>query len=329
MKRRIRIAMKRSNTHYIIVALMLTVVGTTMTQVSAAILDVLPGTNNTTITKVVYTQSWDNQQVTQTQEATQINSQRDEAIYVDQVEVDLGSETKLLDVFNFEGAEVRNINFIPSSKRAVGVFTNGTVTDSSDLAAFSDAVVGTTQDTNLMNYLYYDNSKDLPDANTADFDLLFRFGFTSDDHILVSERWGNTFFELTPLGADGDVIAGANKLRFGYPTGGAFTKYDWRTGYASASYQSGQDQAFTVASVTKFFEGTTITDPVDQIVYGFRIDNNGQADVKFLGLSDNTFTNNPENPLLSGGAGTQIPSPAAAWIGISLVAGAVLRRKRK
>lgn len=324
--------MMKKNTLILKFSLTMTAAIAVASQSASAAIDILPGTNNTRITSVVYTQSWDGQTITQTQEATGIISQRDEPIFVEQVEVDLGGELKSLDVFNFEGAEVRNMNFVPSSRRDVGVFTNGTRTDSSDLNAFADAVVGTTQDTNLMNYIYYDNSRDLPDSSTADFDLLFRYGLSSEDHVLVSERWGNTFFELTALGADGEVIEGANVLRFGYPTGSAFTKYDWRTGYASASYQSSQDQAFTVASVTKFFEGTSITDPVDQIVYGFRIDNNGQADVKFLGLSDNTFTNNPENPLLTGGGsgvGAQIPSPAAVWAGLALVGGMTMRRTRR
>lgn len=302
-----------------------------VSQSTDAAIDILPGQNNTPITSVVY-RTMDNQIITQTNEASEIRNddpiyRSDDPIYVEHVEVELGGERELLNVFNFEGAEVRNINFTANANRKVGVFTNGSTTNTSDLDAFANAVVGTTQDTDLRNYIYYDNSVAMPDSSTADFDLLFRFGLTSDDHVLVSERWGNTFFSLTALDADGDVIEEANVLNFGgTTTGGSFTRYDWRTGFASESYQPNQDQAFSVASVTKFFEGTSIADPVDQIVYGFRIDNNGQADVKFLGLSDNTFTDNPENPTFTS---AQIPSPAAVWAGVVLIGGMTMRRTRK
>ena len=72
-----------------------------------------------------------------------------------------------------------------------------------------------------------------------------------------------------------------------------------------------------MAKVDKFFEGTNVS---SQPVFGFRIDNNGGADVKFFGLSDDSFYNNPINPLL-------IPEPSAALL-CGMGALALLRRKR-
>jgi hypothetical protein len=140
----------------------------------------------------------------------------------------------------------------------------------------------------------------MPAPGVADYDLLFQRGFKSDDYLLVSERWGNTYFTLTPLDSSGQVITGANTLRFGYPTGNAYTKYDWNSGYAAASYFNDQAMAFTVASVSKFFEGTQTT---PQTVFGFRVDNDGEADVKFFGLASNQLIPEPSSALLTAIAG--------------------------
>lgn len=122
-----------------------------------------------------------------------------------------------------------------------------------------------------------------PPAGIPDYDIQFVNPWHEADYILVMERWGNTFFELTPLDATGEPIAEANVLRFGYPTGTPYTLYDWNTGYANAIYETAQAYAFTVAKASKFFEGTTVP-AQDRLVYGFRIDNDGEADVKFFGL---------------------------------------------
>ncbi len=169
-----------------------------------------------------------------------------------------------------------------------------------------------------MNFSYYDGTSGLPAAGTSDYDLLFARGFLTDDFILVSERNGNTFFTIVPLDGSGNVISGANALRFGGPTTlAAHTAYDWRSGYATATYQNTQDFGFSVASVEKFFEGTGVT---PEAIYGFRIDNDGDADVKFLGLSDDDFSNNPFNPQF-------VPEPST-WI-TSMLGSLLLFRRRR
>jgi hypothetical protein len=72
---------------------------------------------------------------------------------------------------------------------------------------------------------------------------------------------------------------------------------------------SDQAMAFTVASAAKFFEGSQ-TAP--QTVFGFRVDNDGEADVKFVGFSGNS----------------PIPEPSSALLSALSVLGLMLRRKR-
>jgi len=110
------------------------------------------------------------------------------------------------------------------------------------------------------------------------------------------------------------VITGANTFRFGYPTGDAYTKYDWNSGSAASSYWSDQAMAFTVAPVSKFFEGTAVE---PQTVFGFRVDNDGEADVKFFGLSRESFTGNPV-----------VPEPSTAVLAFVSATCLLMRRRR-
>ncbi|MFD2257151.1 hypothetical protein ACFSSA_10715 [Luteolibacter algae] len=276
--------------------------------------DILPGTNNVPINSVNYVV--DGIDVSQTSEASGVAVNRDGSVYLKSVVVNDGGVTKTLDSFNSLGATVTNLN-LTSQAGGVGVFDNGTVTTTSDISAYATSLAGVTQDTDLLNYAFYDGVSNLPGSSTADFDLHFAKGFEANDFVLVSERYGNTFFTIVPLDANGDVIAGANTLRFGGPaTKGAYQAYDWNSGYAAESYQASQAFGFSVASIGKFFEGSAAA---EQAVYGFRIDNNGEADVKFFGLSDNSFVDNPNNPT--------VPEPSVAII--SMIGMTLLLRRRR
>lgn len=160
------------------------------------------------------------------------------------------------------------------------------VAGAANIEAFRLAALDTISNSNLNNYIFYDGIQpSAPPSGTPDFDIIYQVPFLPDDYILVQERNGNTFFELTPLDVNGDPIAGANTLRFD-------SQYDWNTGYANSSYQSGQPYEFSVTLASNFFVGTSVT---PQPVYGFRIDNDGQADVKFFLLSDDPFPPPPTN----------------------------------
>lgn len=274
----------------------------------------MPGSNNIAIEQLVL--FINGSDVTQTTEATGVNVNSDTAVNVKSVRITDGAQVDLT-FFNTAGAEARNINPELATISGIGVFDNGTYTPStSGLAAYGNAYAAASQDTDLRNHGYHDFlTPTNPTAGTPDLDLLFFRALNLDDYVLVAERWGNSFFEVTALDADGNPYAGANVLRIGGPGPSAdvgYTNHDWNTGYAAATNQPTQAQALTLFSVEKFFEGTQVSGPV----YGFRIDNDGEADVKLMGISANTFLDNPENPQL-------IPEPSAflmtAIAGLALV----------
>jgi len=111
-----------------------------------------------------------------------------------------------------------------------------------------------------------------PDS-TGEYDIRFSYGFTSEDYIVVQERFGNSHVQLQPLDATGNVIAGSRTVQ-------VRGTHDWNTGYAAASYQSGQSYYLTVVRQTLF--GTTSP------IFGFRLSING-ADCKFFGYERQSF----------------------------------------
>lgn len=239
-----------------------------------------------------------------------------------------------LDIFNFAGAQIRDANgvfgksSIQTSETGIGVRTvgGGNVEVENGKTTFDQALTQSTQNSNILNYVYYDGNNTTPSA-AYDFDLLFLRAFNPSDAFLIQERDGNTFFGVDPLGADGNVIAGSNTLIFGGNTdldpnssGTRLTRYDWNSGYALNSYQSSQPFVFSVVESKQFFEGTSVA-LANQVVYGFRVDNNGNADVKFFGLSDDTFDNNPFNPLL-------IPEPSGIFCFVVAGIGFLVKRRR-
>ena len=266
--------------------------------------------------------------VTQTSQATgSSNYNQTGPVYVTQVKA--GGRT--LDFFNFEGAMLRDVNGvlgqsnIQTSETGIGTVDHNGQTKASDgKAAFDAALTNTTQNNNILDYVYYDGNNTTPVAN-YDFDLLFQRGLEVTDAFLIQERDGNTYFKVEAIGADGNVIAGSNTLVFGgntdadpESTGSSQQRYDWNSGYTLQNYQASQSIAFTVAETSVFFDGTSVLEE-DQIVYGFRIDNNGNADVKFFGLSDDSFENNPISP---------IPEPAVFSSLLGLAALLIATRRR-
>lgn len=237
-----------------------------------------------------------------------------------------------LDFFNFAGASLRDVNGVfgqsnvQTANSGIGIVTeSGDTSVSFGKAAFDAGLVASTQNSNLLNYIRYDGQNTTPTA-AFDYDLLFQKAYQPTDAFLIQERDGNTYFGITPLGINGNPIPNANILFMGGNTDAApessgtrLTRYDWNTGITHSTYQSTQPFVFTVVEADEFFVGTSVP-TADQIVYGFRIDNNGNADVKFFGLSDDTFDNNPNNPLL-------IPEPTT-MLTTTLGLLALLRRRR-
>ncbi len=178
----------------------------------------------------------------------------------------------VLDEFNIVGVTAQNFNFAGDTG-GVYTFENG-VTTQVGTAGFEDAVNRAVRSLDLRDYLGYDSvtGTDTP----FDFDIVFDAPLRNSDYVLVSERDGNTFFGLIALDKNGNVIDGSNRIEFDGP-------YAWNTGFAPSN-QVGQPMFFTVIDVEQFNIVTA-----DQPIYGFRVDNFGEADVKFFGLAPDPF----------------------------------------
>ncbi|MBU3012193.1 carboxypeptidase regulatory-like domain-containing protein, partial [Polaribacter vadi] len=265
--------------------------------------DVVLGTDNIPVTEVQF--EFNGNTITQTNgfgtASTPAANQTNLPVLMNYLKIDDGGGTiKTLDFFNALGSFVTNNNFTTAAT-GVGVYNEGVKTEVKDgVSAWEDAMQDMVNSRNALNYLYYDGVSNIPPAN--DFDILWKKALTDDDHLVVSERFGNTFFSVTPLDANGNPIASARTLRFGFTqgpnngggstTGNGSRKYDWNIGYGSAGQNASQPQYFSVVDVELFNSPSAI--------YGFRIDNNGEADVKFYGISDDTFIDNPTNPIVPG-----------------------------
>ncbi len=236
--------------------------------------------------------------VTQTQSATGANAGTSRVDLIEiNAQVSPSDNTPLqLIHFNFEGVQINNVN-LTNATTGVGVWQEGVNTlANNNLPNFINAVKDNVSNGNVRSKIWYDNPTNLPcntlppTCTTPDFDLQFGYAFESTDYIAVGERWGNSTFKLRALDANGNQIG--NTICFGCGGGNAYQKYDWNTGYA-ATYQSTQAMAFSVIPMALF--------AANQPIFGLRIFNSvDQADVKFFGLSDNTFANNPVNPNVSG-----------------------------
>lgn len=272
----------------------------------AAVLDLVPGSHLKDIEQVVYQSGATT--ITQNTPATGVVQNGDGEMSVKSVRITDGAPVDLT-FFNTASAVVVNVNPQYSGIGGVGVFNNGVNTYSTGgLTAYASAYAATVLDTDLRNFTFHDYlSPTPPTTGVPDLDILFYHAMLPEDYFLVAERWGNSSFTVTALKADGTPYAGANVLRLGGP-GGTFgvgyEVYDWNTGYAATSNNPTQAQALSLFSVSKFFAGTQVAAGP---VYGLRIDNDGEADPKIMGISGNTFSDNPENPQL-------VPEPASLLI---------------
>ena len=197
-------------------------------------IDILPGNHDVLITRVTY--EVDGEIVVQDAPAMGVAVSRNAPVYLKSVTIDARRHAATRSTATTRWVRRSPMSASPPPRAASGFSTTDSRPGPATWMRSTTALAATTQDTDLMNYAYYDHVSHMPAPGVADYDLLFQRGFKTDDYLLVSERWGNTYFTLTPLDASGEVIIGANTLRFGYPTGDAYTKYDWNSGYAASSY---------------------------------------------------------------------------------------------
>lgn len=230
--------------------------------------------NNTPITNVTY--QVDGSLLVQNTPSNN-GSYQTHDIILKSIEVDDNGTTKTLSFFNLGGI-VTNNNF-QNNTNGVGVYKDGNITPASNTAAFEAAIDDMCSDSSLLHMLVYDGTSNIPNGN--DFDINWQQGLTNDDFIVLGERNGNSFFTIIPLDQDGNIIAGADHLQFR-------SRYDWNTGFAPSNVRN-QPMYLSVVKVDQF--NTNVP------VHGFRIDNNGEADIRFFMMSDNTFDDNPSNSL--------------------------------
>ncbi len=284
----------------------------------AVTINVLPGVNNVPITRVTYEIPGSPDVVQRTPEIGVTGPLTNTAVTVKSVQVNNGGLLVDLNFVNTMGATVINMNPELASISGIGVFNHGNTTPSNGpggLAAYTAALESTASDFDLRNFAYYDYvPSGSPTSGVPDYDILYAQPMAPTDYLLVSERNGNTYFEVTPLKQDGTPYEFANKLLFGGPGGAPYTVYDWNSGFAAAGNFPDQAQAFSVASASKFFEGTTETPGP---IYGFRIDNDGEADVKMVVISNTPFE------------GRLVPEPSTFLLGLGAGLIFVFKRNRK
>ncbi|MFY9243302.1 MAG: SdrD B-like domain-containing protein, partial [Polaribacter sp.] len=258
--------------------------------------DVMLGTDNKKITEVQI--EFNGITITQTNGFGTANApasrQTTLPVLMNYTKINDGGSTKTLSFFNAAGAYVTNNNFTIAAT-GVGVYNMGNETlTANGIPALEEEMQNMVKSRNALNYLFYDGTSNIPPG--PDFDIYWSKALQNDDNLVVSERDGNTFFRIIPLDINGNPIASARELRFGFQNGvnspDGNNKYDWNLGYGSAGRNASQPQYFSVIGVDLFNSA--------QPIYGFRIDNDGDADVKFYGLSDNTYDDNPTNPLVPG-----------------------------
>jgi hypothetical protein len=232
------------------------------------------GNNNTPITQVTY--AVDGNLVTQNTPHNNGHFSTSDVI-LKSIQVNDNGTAKTLQFFNLGGI-VTNNNF-QTNTTGVGVYNDGNMTPASNRAAFESAINDMSSDSSLLHMLVYDRTSNIPNGN--DFDINWNKGLTNDDFIVLGERNGNSRFTIIPLDQNGNIIVGANYIQFR-------SRYDWNTGFAPRNVPN-QPMHLSVVKVDQFNTSTP--------VFGFRIDNNGEADIRFFMMGDNTFENNPSNSL--------------------------------
>ena len=257
-------------------------VGASMVLVTALVVAVAPaGAANITITvananDVPVTQVVldDNGSIV-TQNASQVVTADSDDDPVDFVSVTVndGGTIVTLDEFNVGAISTANYNF-PGGLTGVTAWENGSGT-AVNTAPFVGAVDRVLSSLDLRDYLAYDVISSPGSGWNPDFDILFDSPLRNADYLLVSERLGNTFFDLVALDKQGNDIGG--------DVVGFDAAYRWNTGFAPSNEPT-QPMWFTVIDIEQFG-----VDTEDSPIYGFRIDNDGEADVKFFGLAADPF----------------------------------------
>ncbi len=256
----------------LVVIVSLATVAATISGASAAPITITSGSGDLPITQVVLDDN--GTIVTQNASGGGVTDSDDDPVDFVSVTVTDGGSPVTLDEFNVGSITTSGFNY-PVGLTGVYAFENGAETEV-NTAGFETAVDRVLNSTDLRDYLGYDLLSQNGNTWNPDFDLMFPAPLRNSDYLLVSERLGNTFFDLVALDKAGNPIAGGNVVGFDDP-------YGWNSGYAPSN-EPAQPMWFTVIDIEQFG-----VDTEDFPIYGFRVDNDGEADVKFFGLSADPF----------------------------------------
>jgi hypothetical protein len=165
-------------------------------------------------------------------------------------------------------ADVSNLAFPPEVTGASAA-ENGAQTPAGT-AAFEAAAERVFASADLRDYIRSDAQVPPGSDWGADYDVLFSAPLTTDDHLLMTERHGNAPFRLLALDTAGAPVEGAEPVEVNAP-------YAWNTGYAPTE-QPDQPVHLSVVHVAAFA-------PAGSTIGGFRVDNDGEADINLTPLA--------------------------------------------
>lgn len=205
------------------------------------------------------------------------------AITLESITIEANGKTIVADKVNVLEVKVSNFNFHDSVPNGtVSVINGGEYKGnigklkgtSKDRREFQNEIAASLSSKNFRHYINYASNKSEIKKTDHDFDVSFS-PLTNDDFLVVAERFGNSTFDLRPLDASGNEIPGGKRL--------VFREYSWNTGYAPSDV-GGQPFFLSVISIKKFGVDTNLN-----TISGFRVNNDGGADFKFLTISDKSF----------------------------------------
>jgi uncharacterized repeat protein (TIGR01451 family)/gliding motility-associated-like protein len=140
------------------------------------------------------------------------------------------------------------------------------ISHANNLAAFLEAMEDVVSTPDLRSYWDIGQTTIL-NEDSSFVDIIYPNQIPVSGYMMVSERNGNSSFDIMPLGEDGEIIPGATRIE-------VREQYDWNTGVNHQIDVPSQKQWLTILRPELF----QVTEPI----YGFRVFDIGESDGKFI-----------------------------------------------
>ena len=205
--------------------------------------------------------------VTQNTQATGTVEHSTDSYNIVSVTVNEGAGDYRLEPYDLDMSIV-DISF-PAGLTGVSVWENG-VEMGLDDPNVAEGIARVFASPDLQDYLSYDALSIHPSTWPMDFDVVFDEPVGRENYLLVVERGGNADFHLSALDDNLEPFAGIAATHF-------TSNYAWNTGHAPV-IPSGASQpfSFNVIDLRQLLPASAGS------TTGFRMDNNGEADVKLF-----------------------------------------------